>query len=456
MPRAAWLTLVIVANGGLVLVVWTSPWVANGERRAAPIDRTLERPAAEAPVAEAATAVALAMQAPAKAQRRAVAIQPVAHPLRHPSVGCGQWLLENEYAEFSADSPPSLMGARRASDRPAGRGNEAALGEALAWLRWHQSEDGSWDSDGFLSNCGRIEAGGVCDMPGESSRDVGTTGLALLAFLGDGHTTREGLYKEQVARAVKWLKDRQDADSGLYGERVGADFLLDHSIATLAMCEAYYFSRSPLLKRTAQCALDFLARARDPHGAWRGEDPQSGESDISLASWVVLAMKSAEEGRLAIDPQAYVGAASWIDEVTDPSSGRSGQNATAAAILARVFLGQDVSRMPIVGKGAGLIGERKPEWGAQGAADDIDDWYFGSYALFQLGGPSWEAWDAALERALLDNQRHDGDCKGSWDPRNASDNWGGRVGMTAFAALCLEVEYRYTRVPSDEQIRRPR
>mgnify|MGYP003344403264 FL=1 len=51
----------------------------------------------------------------------------------------------------------------------------------------------------------------------------------------------------------------------------------------------------------------------------------------------------------------------------------------------------------------------------------------------------------SIRDVLLENQSHEGDTAGSWDPDR--DRWGkagGRVYTTALGALCLEVYYRYS------------
>lgn len=66
---------------------------------------------------------------------------------------------------------------------------ERAVNSALDWLAAHQSPDGRWDSDGFDAACPR---GDKCDGHAiERESDTGLTGLALLAFLGAGHTHLE-------------------------------------------------------------------------------------------------------------------------------------------------------------------------------------------------------------------------------------------------------------------------
>jgi hypothetical protein len=78
-------------------------------------------------------------------------------------------------------------------------------------------------------------------------------------------------------------------------------------------------------------------------------------------------------------------------------------------------------------------------------------WYYGTLAMFQMGGKYWEPWNKALKETLVPNQ-----CKGplplgsgpedkdgSWNPLNTMDDYGGRVYTTALGALSLEIYYRY-------------
>ena len=84
--------------------------------------------------------------------------------------------------------------------------------------------------------------GKACDGGGVAHHDVGVTGLALLAFLGEGSTMRGGKYRDNVRRGVKWLISQQGED-GLFGTNATGDYIYDHAIAALAMCEAYGLSR---------------------------------------------------------------------------------------------------------------------------------------------------------------------------------------------------------------------
>ena len=348
-----------------------------------------------------------------------------------------------------------------------GKGIEQALKDGLDWLRDHQAPEGYWDCDGFDGYCGKIGST-TCGGLGNPTHDVGMTGLALLAFLGEGSTTTQGTYKETVKRGIDWLRKQQDRDTGQIGERSSHDFIYDHAIAALAITEAYYFSRNPILKRTAQKAINFINSARNAYGAWRYDVPPIGENDTSVTGWMVLALTSAKEAKLDIDPEALSDSLLWLDEVTDTATGRvgydglgilssrtkanehfppeKGEAMTAVGLLCRFFLGQDPESNPIMEKHADIIARSVPEWDPQGFGTDMYYWYYGSYAMFQMGGKHWKEWKTAMEKAVVNSQRKDGDEKGSWDPVGPWGYVGGRVYSTALMVLCLEVYFRYGKV----------
>ena len=358
-------------------------------------------------------------------------------------------------------------GGRKKLRAAGGAAMEQALKDGLEWLKHHQSPDGSWDSDGFTSNCGKVGEG-VCDSPGAHEHDVGLTGLALLAFLGDHNTLKEGEYKDVVSRGIQWLREQQDPDTGLIGEGIGHSFIYDHAIASLAMCEAYYFGKPALLRSSAQKALNYIMKARNPYGAWRYDVPPIGENDTSVTGWMIFALKSGSEAGLTVEEEALVGGLQWIDEVTDPSTGRvgydslgsmssrvvgindqwppeNGEGMTAVGLLCRIFMGQELKDNPIMEKHAELMAKRPPAWEPKQGCD-MYYWYYGSYAMYQMGGRYWSQWSKAMKDAILPNQRQDGDFKGSWDPVGPWGWSGGRVYSTATMVLCLEVYYRYARI----------
>jgi hypothetical protein len=80
-------------------------------------------------------------------------------------------------------------------------------------------------------------------------------------------------------------------------------------------------------------------------------------------------------------------------------------------------------------------------------------WYYGALAAFQLGGETWERWNASLRDAILPLQERSAaggrrsHAHGSWPPYGPRwGKWGrmgGRVYTTALSVLTLEVYYRH-------------
>ncbi len=345
-------------------------------------------------------------------------------------------------------------------DKPSTRPN-LAIASALDWLARHQDPAGSWDCDDFGAHC---EDGPITRGPGHPSYDVGVTGLALLAFLGIGETHRTDRHGGTVRRGLQWLLAAQDPE-GCIGPRDQENFTYGHAIATLALVEAYGMTHDPKLLHKAQRAIDFVEAARNPRSAWR-YGVRSGENDISVTGWMVMALKSARMAGLRVDQRALLDVRDYLDAMTD-DYGRAGYNErgsysvrpigktrefpadqtealTAAAVLSRIFLGEDPATTPVIRQGVRLLADRLPRWDPP--ALDFYYWYYGTLAMHQAGGSDWERWNRAMQKTLLEHQVKKGCERGSFDPVGAWGEEGGRVYSTALLTLCLEVSYRYPRV----------
>lgn len=376
-------------------------------------------------------------------------------------------------------APPGEFGKSRGGPggtTPPGQANVLA---GLAWLAAHQDPAGYWSANGFEDQCGVLGEDGMCGGRGSPQFDVGVTGLALLAFLGAGNTDRHGDYKVVVRDGLRYLRDIQRDDGSLEspGSSQGT---YDHIIATLALCDAYHYGRSHKLRALAQAALDHMYELRTPGSGWRygprhasaGIPGQS--ADTSVTGWAMLTMAEAKRAGLRFEQDAMEDALLFLDEMTDSASGRTGylhpgggsaredgledvfpadqsEAMTAVALLCRIFADPELSRpaqRELVEKGADLLAALPPIWD-----DDLPGrrdyyyWYYGAYALYQVGGQRWRTWEPAILEAIAKHQRMNGDRKGSWDPQ--LDPWGhlgGRVYSTALLTLTLEVFYRYETV----------
>jgi hypothetical protein len=169
---------------------------------------------------------------------------------------------------------------------------EVPLEDGLKWLVEHQAPDGHWDADGFRSHC--PDAGPeACDGTGVATEGVGVTGLALLALLRDGHTTKSGRHRDAVKRAAKWLRREQDPDNGRLGSAESPRHFHNHAIATLALCELYGVTRSPLFKRCCQKAIQYIGRVRNADGGWSDSSPSGDVMSAAATGWAVRALLGA-------------------------------------------------------------------------------------------------------------------------------------------------------------------
>ena len=73
-------------------------------------------------------------------------------------------------------------------------------------------------------------------------------------------------------------------------------------------------------------------------------------------------------------------------------------------------------------------------------------WYYGTLAMFQYDGESWEDWNSSLRDMLIGLQRTSGPNAGSWDPKGKWAGIGGRLYSTALSTMSLEVYYRFLRI----------
>jgi hypothetical protein len=421
-----------------------------------------------------------------------VIMEPLNDPQELQDEGDPDQLADSPFDSFATNNDIGIGGNAGGNKGARGGGGggsrsetEAAVKGGLEWLSDHQSSGGFWDADGFMYN-DRYDDQPSSDGPGNPVNDVGLTGLALLAFMGNNQTMNEGEYQDTVKDGVTWLIDVQQG-SGLIGDEAGNSTLYNQSIATMALGEAYYFSkRSLTLKKPLTKAVNVIVKARNPYGAWRYDLEPNGDSDSSITGWMVFALKTAEDSEINIDKAAYDGAETWFASMQDQNTGRVGyawgeggggvgslpsrppsyidkfpaeksESLTAVALLSRIFMTDDKKvrrwsdhpNYPMLKKQADLIASKPPVWDEGDGSIDMYYWYYATFAMNQWGGKHWKDWRKAIETALIPNQRREkveDNFTGSWDPVGPWGEEGGRVYSTAICTLMLEVYYRYSQV----------
>ncbi|MEZ6189090.1 MAG: prenyltransferase/squalene oxidase repeat-containing protein, partial [Planctomycetota bacterium] len=194
---------------------------------------------------------------------------------------------------------------------------ESAVRGALRWLMRAQSRDGRWDADDWRhlrEHTSEIQ--GAVEQ-GMGRYDVGLTGLALLAYLGNGNTHHAGPFKRTVNAGFKWLLTQQEAHGGI-GFRPGDEgSIYNHAIATMALCEALAVSGdNRRFRKPAEKAVRFCLDAQNPGFGWKYE-PRSGHNDTSVTGWMVLALKAAKSAKLDVPDDAFEAARTWFDAATN-------------------------------------------------------------------------------------------------------------------------------------------
>ena len=319
--------------------------------------------------------------------------------------------------------------------------SEAAVEAALAYLARHQRNNGSWTV--------RFEEGpcqGECDHGGmdKDPHEIAATGLALLCFMGAGHTIHAGEYSDQVSRGIYFLIQNLKIQSGrgTWLTSVAKSEMYEHGIATLAICEALQMTSDVSLNDSCQAAINHIIYAQHTDGGWDYHPKSPG--DLSIVGWQVLALKSAVGAKLEVNAETVRGIDRFLRQ---HSKGefmfvyRNGLKPTASmtaiGTLMRIFRGRPKTDPTII-KAIEYLAKEGP------SPKDVYYNYYGTQVLFQVGGKQWKDWNARMREYLINSQEKDGHMAGSWwFPGDSSNQTGGRLYVTAMACLTLEVYYRY-------------
>jgi len=340
---------------------------------------------------------------------------------------------------------------------PLGPQTEQAIENGLQFLAKHQRADGSWHLEDF---------GEEVDI----RSDTAATALALLSFQGAGYTHRQFKYEGVCGRALSWMIKNQRTNGDLYvrtdPKSDGNSWLYSHSIATLALCEAYGMTQDDSIKQNAQRAINFLIQSQDPQGGgWRYQ-PKIG-SDTSVTGWCMMALKSAELSGLNVSKESYQGISKWLEgsqasesqkylyrynfQAADSPAARHGRVPTpvmtSVGLLMRLYLGWRRDN-PDMQKGTDWLMDRPPAEGTvQSPQRDTYHWYYATQVMFHMGVNRWKAWYGNRYPMLIRTQSTEGEYVGSWEPNGRiPDAWGrfgGRLYVTTLNLLSLEVYYRH-------------
>lgn len=472
------LTLIAASVLWLIVSVPTPP--APSIRKPSPKSRTAIAPIASAPTTAPST--------PAPRIVRQPATQPSAPPATPratlPTPDLTRSLALDPAALLAAPPPPprtdrsAEFRAARVKQFGGTPRTEDAVEAGLDWLAAHQQPDGAWSRTQFSRMCppGDRCPGAAVDRTAVSLQ-AGITGLATLAFLGAGYTDRPCRYQNTVARAIAALLRMQQPHGGFSADERNAGY--NDAVATFALAEYYALTGEPRAAVALRRAVGRLVASQQPLGGWDYlPRPSTGRDDSSITAWMVQALQACAAAGIDVPPQTLVLASMhfaraseqdgrvWyadadvgfeVSQDTFEPKYRYGPAMTAAGLLCQSLLGMR-ENSPLAALQQAILLSDLPS-AARMQRDRSSEhsyyyWYYGTVAMFQIGGDGWDRWNAHLRDAILpmqdrseltrDARRH---RYGSWPPFGAGwGKWGrrgGRVYSTALCVLTLETYYRH-------------
>ncbi|MCB1225314.1 MAG: squalene--hopene cyclase [Verrucomicrobiales bacterium] len=294
----------------------------------------------------------------------------------------------------------------------------------LAWLAGNQRDEGNWQGG---------HAGG------------GVDGLCVMAFLASGEDPNYGRYAENVRRALRYMINQQDAESGYLPSS-----MYHHGFAMLALSEAYGAVDEALLWSGAgkeqekprglaealRLAIGCAAAAQKKNrlGGWR-YTPDSSDADTSVTGAVLMGLLAARNAGLAVPDETVSAALEYMRRSTGRDGsvaytggfggmGESMNRSAIATLVAAVGKQKDESKFPATLK---HLTERLDH--RESSYKEYFRYYM-AQALFQGDYEAWHKWNAGLVRQLSEEQAADG----SFDNGPYS---------TAMALLALGLNYRF-------------
>lgn len=337
---------------------------------------------------------------------------------------------------------------REAASRYGGTdASEDAVNLGLGWLAAHQREDGRWSS-GRTPRCPPDD---LCSAVRRKSDDVDAalTGLALLAFLGAGHTTTRGAHAGSVAAGFRWMLKRQQKTGHFTDPEHGNMYI--HGICSYALAEACALGGDEKLRKALSGAVAASVRSQIPSGGWEYDPtPEARGGEMTLSVWQMMALRCAEEAGMDVPAGAMDRARQFLRRMTAPDGlvryypgSEATMGSAGAGLFARSMLG--MAEEGAVRRGLEALREMSraefPGSELSVSRTPLYAWYYRTLAEFQEQGRGWREWNRALRPYLVSTQLLRGHAAGSWSITDRPEF--GTVYSTSLCLLMLEVYYRY-------------
>lgn len=293
--------------------------------------------------------------------------------------------------------------------------------------------------------------------------EPGITGLCMLAYLSRGHRPGEGIYGAKLSRTVNYLLKSQQHDGLIARERQLYHAAYSHGIGALAIAELYGIT--PLKdeanhRKVIERAIEFTghrysqpkARA-DDEGGWRYLRRHAvSDSDLSIASWNLMFLRSAKNSGFDVNLQVIEEAVAYMQRVYDPQRGTFRYEIHSdepGFIYSRAMAGAGVLSMSMAGKHGTDMAQtaakyilRRPfdqyQRPIEGEQYPCYSAFYCSQAMYHMGGKYWREYYPTLSKTIVAAQQDDG----SWNVRSGHEGQYGPTYMTALTVLALTPPYQ--------------
>ena len=317
----------------------------------------------------------------------------------------------------------------RGQEQPSRADIERAVSRGLAFLAENQLADGSWKT--------RIAG---------QSTTTGAMGLAVMAFLANGHLADGGPYGQCVHRGIENLLAGQKP-GGMLG-LVEAHEMYDHGLATIALAEAYGTTADAALEanigRALEQAVKLILASQGADGGWNYRaTSRPAHHDLSLSVMQLMALRAARNAGKFVPQSIFDSGVRYVEGCYDASQGGfayqpgggSRYPMTAAGVVSLQVCGRFARDDPRLLRGLGYL-ERN-------AIGPQEHYYYAVYytaqAAFQAGGEHWRTLQPRIATSLLSRQKSDG----SWEKYP--------VFGTAVAVIALSADKRYLPIYVEEE-----
>jgi squalene cyclase len=280
------------------------------------------------------------------------------------------------------------------------------------------------------------------------------TSLAGLAFLSSGSTPSNGLYAENIRRAMVYLMQMGDSHpDGLIAGKVEARCTYGHGFAMMFLALCYGMEPSgeyeQRLKHTLDRAIRLVANGQSDKGGWLYSPVGKGGDEGSTTACVLQGLRACRNAGLKVPTETIDKAVGYLKHCQNPDGGiaysavsrgysRTGISVAAIACYyaAGVYdrkAGGESSESAFVDRLWRYVDENVKDVSNDKDFQVYTNFYL-AQAKYQRGNSHWEPYYKKIARDLVSSQRPNG----SWPGEDVGPVYG-----TSVALMILQLPYNY-------------